>query len=200
MVTASRMRWPGSTATPAVRGSDFSHTDLEGLLGTQEPAGEPRRTRSCASRRLLPPDQDAARRAAARGARPAKCLSVGRIARGQTRLVTPVAEPDSAHHARLPPWSTYVPQRQNPRPTQEGRGFVPDTYGGASRARTGDLLAASQTLSQLSYGPGSAFIVETGARPRRADGAPVLRRWRLPRASARRSRDPRDGSSRASHR
>jgi hypothetical protein len=24
---------------------------------------------------------------------------------------------------------------------------------GASRARTGDLLAASQTLSQLSYGP-----------------------------------------------
>ena len=33
---------------------------------------------------------------------------------------------------------------------------------GASRARTGDLLAASQTLSQLSYGPWDSEIV---ARP-----------------------------------
>ena len=32
-----------------------------------------------------------------------------------------------------------------------------DEYG-ASRARTGDLLAASQTLSQLSYGPRSASL------------------------------------------
>src|SRR6266571_4889589 len=38
-------------------------------------------------------------------------------------------------------------------------GKSPDARGlfsGASRARTGDLLAASQTLSQLSYGPAAA--------------------------------------------
>jgi hypothetical protein len=35
----------------------------------------------------------------------------------------------------------------------EGTVLPTDGESGASRARTGDLLAASQTLSQLSYGP-----------------------------------------------
>jgi hypothetical protein len=46
------------------------------------------------------------------------------------------------------------PETQNPR--REGRGFVRDALGGAEGARTPDLLAASQTLSQLSYGPAEA--------------------------------------------
>ena len=51
------------------------------------------------------------------------------------------------------PTAAKKPHKGNPRPAYTGRGFVPAIYGGASRARTGDLLAASQTLSQLSYGP-----------------------------------------------
>ena len=51
------------------------------------------------------------------------------------------------------PAAAKKPHNGNPRPAYTGRGFVPAIYGGASRARTGDLLAASQTLSQLSYGP-----------------------------------------------
>jgi|HubBroStandDraft_1064217.scaffolds.fasta_scaffold449535_1 hypothetical protein len=34
--------------------------------------------------------------------------------------------------------------------------------GGASRDRTGDLLVANQTLSQLSYGPAPEFMVGLG--------------------------------------
>jgi hypothetical protein len=43
---------------------------------------------------------------------------------------------DSAPHG--PPAGRPRPQRQNPRPTQQGQGFVPATYGGARRTRTGD--------------------------------------------------------------
>ena len=55
---------------------------------------------------------------------------------------------------------------------------------GASRARTGDLLAASQTLSQLSYGP---WVSEIVARPSRLRRRPRGRRPRGPRADRRRA-------------
>ena len=84
---------------------------------------------------------------------------------------------------------------------------------GASGLEPADLLAASQTLSQLSYGPatashcrdsgaGVAGRASPGRRPRPARSPPTggsrLRRSRRPRASGRRSRDPRAGSTRAS--
>jgi hypothetical protein len=37
--------------------------------------------------------------------------------------------------------------------------------GGASRDRTGDLLVANQTLSQLSYGPASMLVGLGGVAP-----------------------------------
>ena len=55
---------------------------------------------------------------------------------------------------------------------------------GAEGARTPDLLAASQTLSQLSYGPGTMDC----RCSRQASSRNRLSRWRRPRASARRSR------------
>ncbi len=49
------------------------------------------------------------------------------------------------------------PRGEGPQKHREARWtasrFQLRVFGGASRARTGDLLAASQTLSQLSYGP-----------------------------------------------
>ena len=63
------------------------------------------------------------------------------------------------------------------------RRFVTCANNGASRARTGDLLAASQTLSQLSYGP---WVSEIVARPSRLRRRPRGRRPRGPRADRRR--------------
>src|SRR6185503_2142255 len=62
------------------------------------------------------------------------------------------------------------------------RRFVTCANNGASRARTGDLLAASQTLSQLSYGP---WVSEIVARPSRLRRRPLGRRPRGPRADRR---------------
>ena len=63
------------------------------------------------------------------------------------------------------------------------RRFLTCANNGASRARTGDLLAASQTLSQLSYGP---WVSEIVARPSRLRRRPRGRRPRGPRADRRR--------------
>src|SRR5215831_8259314 len=50
-----------------------------------------------------------------------------------------------------------------------------DEIDGASRARTGDLLAASQTLSQLSYGPvGRVSLASARCELDRRDVAPEL--------------------------
>ena len=77
---------------------------------------------------------------------------------------------------------------------------------GAEGARTPDLLAASQTLSQLSYGPGALDCRRW--RPTRPRTAPAGRQASVgqrrrptrsrPRASGRRPRAPRGGSTRGS--
>ena len=54
---------------------------------------------------------------------------------------------------------------------------------GASRARTGDLLSARQTLSQLSYGPRSALSLASSAK----SSAQLIPRRRLLRDGERRS-------------
>ena len=64
--------------------------------------------------------------------------------------------------------------------------------GGASRDRTGDLLVANQTLSQLSYGPWSVGrlalrLKEPPGRFQREDGLGETRR-RLPRPPAKAGR------------
>ena len=46
--------------------------------------------------------------------------------------------------------------------TEQGERCSSDNVGGGNRARTGDLLAASQTLSQLSYTPTEGYA---GLRP-----------------------------------
>ena len=69
---------------------------------------------------------------------------------------------------------------------------------GAEGARTPDLLAASQTLSQLSYGPKRRDCRCSNAKS--SARGQQIRRKQQPRASARRSRDPRAGRTPASRR
>src|SRR5438874_2021997 len=66
--------------------------------------------------------------------------------RAKSLLLALPALPASAATARLKEQSR---SKSSCSPKQSGLRSVH----GASRARTGDLLAASQTLSQLSYGP-----------------------------------------------
>jgi hypothetical protein len=58
-------------------------------------------------------------------------------------LTTIATQPQGRPTSRQPAPKTHKPPKR-----RKGRGFVPDTYGGASRARTGDLLGAIQALSQ----------------------------------------------------
>jgi hypothetical protein len=51
------------------------------------------------------------------------------------------------------------------------RGLRADKFSGASRARTDDLLAASQTLSQLSYSP----AINSGSVAARTPSVPERR-------------------------
>jgi hypothetical protein len=121
-------------------------------------------------------------------------------------------------------WRGRPPRKRTPSaepPDANVRGSYETRRSGADGTRTRGLLAASQTLSQLSYGPSllnrngwratsSARLTSLGPRSASADAAiprerdasfarrhgprHPLRRSRRPRASVRRSRGPRAGN------